>query len=181
MVPALCAATVLFLSFMLGALTIPSGWVDSVRSAGRVDTQEHPWPLFIRIISGNLLSALFMFSGVLTFGLTTFISMFFTGVFFGLSISTAVSAAGMGNLIAESGSYLPLEILGFIAAGTAGLIPLHELYLTNRRKHRRPRVAQRFIKDVQRGLQLSLVPLSASVVLLVSGAIVETLVIVIRR
>ena len=75
----------------------------------------------IGVLITNLPSALFLFSGVITLGITAGVGCVVLGLFLGFSVSAAVGTFGVGHVIAQTWFYTPFEVYGFMLAGASGL------------------------------------------------------------
>lgn len=79
------------------------------------------------VLTTNLPSALFLFAGVITLGLTAGVGCIVLGLFLGFSVSTAVGTFGVGHVIAQTWLYTPFEVYGFVLAGASGLVATRRL------------------------------------------------------
>jgi len=71
----------------------------------------------------NLGVAATLFSGILTFGLTSVLGAIATGIYVGATMKVAVAGSGWFGVLVETGSYAPLEFIGVMVAGAAGMMP----------------------------------------------------------
>ena len=78
--------------------------------------------LLPHILMTNLSSALFLFSGTLTLGVTSAIGCVIVGLFLGFSVNAAIGTLGVEQVIAQTWFYTPFEVCGFVLAGASGLV-----------------------------------------------------------
>jgi uncharacterized membrane protein SpoIIM required for sporulation len=126
--------------------------------------------LFAEIASRNVGAALLLFSGVATVGATTVLGLVFVAAWVGAGFHAVHDETGLLNVDPLVLAYLPLEFVGLLVAGVAGLLPL--VALVSRFLAAEP---SRRSGPALIGTALRL--LAAGVVLILGGAAVETLVI----
>ncbi len=129
-------------------------------------------PQFGDILRHNVPVALLLMSGVVTAGISTAVGTLLTFGFVGATLSTAISVAGPSNALGSIALYAPIEILGFITAATAGLLPM-----TATLARARPSGA---INTYRTLLSASLKFFAAAMVLLIIAAAIESIVLQIR-
>lgn len=124
--------------------------------------------VLVQILARNLSAALLLFSGYVTFGLTTVLGLTMISLYVGSSGQAILSRAGAGGIDPLAWAYIASEFGGLLVVGVAGLVPLCATLL-------------RWLGDrsVPRGFATgrSLRLLALGVALIVTGAAVETLVI----
>ena len=118
-------SAVLFLvSVTASYLAVPEGFADEVSGMiGEVHTNKHAVELCLLILAVNYSTMLFLYSGVVSLGLTTVVSLFLSGAFLGTSVKVATAHHGAWEVLTQTFLYTPWEIAGFIIAGAAGLYP----------------------------------------------------------
>lgn len=95
-------------------------WIEDSRNNGGSSLFNGDFgPILVR----NLGAALLLYSGVLTFGLTTLFAAAILGLYVGATVSLGVHSVGTAGIIADVVWYVPFEFLGLIMAATAGLQP----------------------------------------------------------
>jgi uncharacterized membrane protein SpoIIM required for sporulation len=124
---ALAASSVLFLGgAAVGYSSITSEWARN--SSGAVAAGGSLFgSTFSAILVQNLGVVLFLFSGVLTFGVSSVASLSMISIYVGATMSVATTDGGTGGVLADTGSYVGLELLGMLLAATAGLCPVFAL------------------------------------------------------
>ncbi len=80
-------------------------------------------PTAMSIAVKNLATALLLYSGVSTLGVSTLVAMLFLSGYVGATFSTAVSSVGVAVAAGSIALYAPLEMCGLLVAATAGLMP----------------------------------------------------------
>ena len=81
-------------------------------------------PTAIAIAMRNLATALLLYSGVSTLGVSTLVALLFFGGYVGATFSTAVSSVGFAVAAGSIAVYAPLEMCGLLVSATAGLMPV---------------------------------------------------------
>lgn len=100
---------------------IGSGVEFTVDRSGGV---HHPWSEYPAILANNGAAALGLFSGVVTFGLSTLALTVLLGLFTGAVFSGAAAALGADGAAQVFMPYFIFEGLGLVVATVAGILPL---------------------------------------------------------
>jgi uncharacterized membrane protein SpoIIM required for sporulation len=106
----------------LGYTSISSDWAARSLTAGGA---ENPifggsfWTILIQ----NISAAMFLYSGVLTLGLTSVLAMGMVSAYIGATVAVGVHNVGPGQILGDTGTYVFLEFGGCIVAAAAGLYP----------------------------------------------------------
>nr|WP_300150686.1 stage II sporulation protein M [Propionicimonas sp.] len=103
---------------------------DSAVSAVAADAGVLPpadWGTFTTILLRNSAVALGLFSGAVTLGISTGVFLLLVGAMLGWSMAVSVAALGVAETVLRCWAYTPLELLGFVLAGAAGLVPALQL------------------------------------------------------
>ena len=123
---AFAASAVLFLGgAVVGYSSITTEWARA--SLGSVQDVPLFGSSFSAIFLQNFSVVLFLFSGVLTLGLTSLVSLTMMSIYVGATLSVATTNGGVGAVLSDTGSYIGLEFLGMVLAATAGLCPVFAL------------------------------------------------------
>lgn len=132
-------------------------------------------PLFLAIAARNAFAALGLFSGVVTFGVGSVVGVIFQGCIVGASTAAASTEVGLPSAAGSVIGYAIFELPALVLAASAGLVPLATVLLA-------PVEAAGLSASVRylRSLRPSLALLSISLVLIVIGASVETILITSR-
>lgn len=80
--------------------------------------------LFAQIATRNTGAALLLFSGVATLGSTTVLGLVFVSAWVGAGIHAISDETGLTSVEPLVLGYVPLEFIGLLLAGVAGLLPL---------------------------------------------------------
>lgn len=131
---------------------------------------ETTWSLG-SILVRNLGACFLLYSGVLTGGALSIISMAAVSVYVGATAKVGALAAGLGPVITSSLWYVPLEFGGLLLAAGAGLYPI---IAANTRQFQLAHGGS--LRAYLRAIPQSLVLLAAGAVLILAGAGVETIV-----
>jgi len=81
---------------------------------GTIDT-------FLLIVTTNLGTAFLMFSGLVTFGVTTLAMSAAAGMFLGHSVALSVATLGLAEVVTRTWPYTAVELYGFCLAAASGL------------------------------------------------------------
>lgn len=129
----------------------------------------------LMILSTNLGTAAFLYSGVATVGLTSVVGIGMVAVFVGATMKVGVVVGGWGGLASDVGIYAPVEFLGFVLIGAAGIFPIAATALPGRgAEHLGLRV--RYLNGVGGSLKF----LGVGIGLVLAAAILEAGVIALR-
>lgn len=77
-----------------------------------------------QILLQNLSVVMFLYSGALTLGLTSIVSVAMLSAYVGATMAVGVGNVGMSSVLGDAGPYAALEFLGCLVAAAAGLCPL---------------------------------------------------------
>lgn len=132
-------------------------------------------PLFLSILLRNSVVALGLFSGVLTFGLSSLLNIAFIGFTVGSTTAAAIMEVGAKSVIISVAGYAIIEIIGYILAAASGLVPV--LSILN---YQHGIAGTTKFAIYIRRIRCSFILLMISLVFIFSGAILETLIIVSR-
>lgn len=172
--PLLAAAGAVALVTLAGVLvgygSIDAGWAtESLPS----DPGNQPALGLAAIASRNLAASALLYSGVVTGGFSTVVGLALTTLYVGATMSVGVTNSGGGALASQVLLYVPLEFGGLLIAAIAGLYPL-SCSLVDRR-------GTGSLAAYARGMRGSLVLLAGGCLLVLTGAVVEALLIAQRR
>lgn len=118
------SALLFLVSVTASYLAVPEGFAHEVSGmVGEVRSNKSAVELFLLILAVNYSTMLFLYSGVVSLGLTTVVSLFLSGAFLGTSVKVATVHHGAWEVLTQTFLYTPWEIAGFIIAGAAGLYP----------------------------------------------------------
>jgi uncharacterized membrane protein SpoIIM required for sporulation len=110
----------------IGYSSISDTWAaDSVHSWRETDLSVTA--SFFAILLRNASAMAFLYSGVLTFGLTSVLALTMVSAYVGATAATGINNVGAWQLFTATGSYALLEFLGCIVAATAGFYPTSAL------------------------------------------------------
>jgi uncharacterized membrane protein SpoIIM required for sporulation len=97
----------------------------SIRGASQGELIAGPSHMsFWAIIGRNLSTALLLYSGVCTAGVTTLLAGVLLGGYVGATFGAAVTAVGLARAAGSILWYAPLEMVGLLLAAVAGLTPV---------------------------------------------------------
>ncbi|WP_179205334.1 stage II sporulation protein M [Mycetocola reblochoni] len=123
----LASGTILTLVAALSFLRADSGWlrrsVESLALFGS-DPSLMTDGSFLAILIRNAGVAAFLFSGVVTAGVTTLAALVLTAFAIGTSMALVQSASGWIRLLGDVAWYAPIEFASLAVVGAAGLVPL---------------------------------------------------------
>lgn len=118
------AATLFLVSVAASYLTVPDSFAHEASGMiGEVHNDKNAADLCILILAVNYSTMLFLYSGVVSLGLSTLVSLFLSGAFLGTSVKVATAHHGAWAVLSQTFLYTPWEIAGFVIAGAAGLYP----------------------------------------------------------
>ncbi|MGO3752687.1 hypothetical protein ACTXK0_14755 [Corynebacterium variabile] len=126
----------LILTAVIFSSQIPEDWI---RAADNVTGNSPHDRSFGSILATNASTALFLYSGAITLGLTSIAATGLLGAFIGASMRTVVSNVGFHQMFSDGYYYMPFEFLGFILSATAGFLPIACFFvsMTTRRNVRK--------------------------------------------
>ncbi|MEZ2389913.1 hypothetical protein AB6813_10255 [bacterium RCC_150] len=154
---------------LFGYAAVDVAWIRDAKETGNSPLYSTE---FLHILGRNVGAALVLYSGVVTFGLTTLITAGILALYIGATVSLGVNSVGGTNLLADVVWYVPFEFLGLVLAATAGFQPTaalaHRLVLKSE-----PVTISSFIQDLAR----SLATFAAAMALILLGAIIESILI----
>lgn len=156
---------------VFGYISLDVSWIQDSRNMGGSSFYSSD---FLLIVARNLGAALFLFSGVVTLGTTTLIGSAVLALYVGATVSLAGHSVGEGQLLIDVIWYVPFEFLGLVLAATSGLQPVAGLATGFIR--RRPVSLSTFINDLAHSLGTMVLAL----VLIITGAAIEAIVIQLR-
>lgn len=122
---------------------------------------------FQGILIRNSAIALILYSGVITFGISTTLGAPFVAIYLGAFMRVEAASIGFGSLWARSGFYTVFEIVGYFAATAAGLLPISTTLPW------RGTGESKGIRAYLLGAENSLRPLAVALIALVIGALAE--------
>lgn len=158
--------------FLVGATfayqMLSASWAAaSVGPASAVGSMQST---FVTILSANLGTAVFLYSGAVTFGLTTIVGLGMLSAFVGATMKTGVTIGGWGALAGDTAVYALLEFLGFIVVAASGLYPVIATMVSGQGERSEP-VLRRYLT----ALTVSLRVFALGVSIIVVAAVIETL------
>ena len=122
LVAVLASLVVFAAGFALGFGSIGRGWAQSSLGAGGATNAVFGSSVFA-ILAQNLIAVMFLYSGVLTFGLTSVLSIGMVSIYVGATMAVGVTNSGWTQMAGATGVYALLEFAGCILAAAAGLYP----------------------------------------------------------
>lgn len=128
--------------------------------------------LLISILLRNAAFIFYLFSGTLTCGITSVIGVTLLGLYMGSTTAAAATSVGIGAALGSVIVYGTLEIVAYIFAAAAGILPFVFAKSRSREYVGETRVS-RYIKGINSGLWL----LTIALLLILLGAIAETIII----
>lgn len=128
--------------------------------------------LLISILLRNAAFIFYLFSGTLTCGITSVIGVTLLGLYMGSTTAAAATSVGIGAALGSIIVYGTLEIVAYIFAAAAGILPFLFAKSRSREYVGETRVS-RYIKGINSGLWL----LTIALLLILLGAIAETIII----
>lgn len=118
---AVAAGLILAATVVTAALSHSLAVAAVATDAGALPADD--WATFWKILLRHSVVALGLFSGAVTLGISTGVLLFVTGGMLGWSMALSVAALGVAETALRCWAYTPLELLGFVLAGAAGLMP----------------------------------------------------------
>ncbi len=113
---------------LLGACCFGLGWAGPDSSWIAASVNETGRPPFsdsaASILMTNLGTALLLFSGVATLGLSSVVGVGLVAAFIGASMRAVMANLGPWTTLGHSGPYMFIEFAGVALAGTAGVLPV---------------------------------------------------------
>lgn len=123
LIGALVASALIFgAGATLGYVSIDSDW--AARSMTQGAGNSILGGSFVTILLHNLLAVMFLYSGVLTLGLTSVLGIGMVSAYVGATVAVGVHNVGTGQILSDTGAYAFLEFGGCIVAAAAGLYPM---------------------------------------------------------
>lgn len=123
----LVAASASLLVATTAALLLDPSWLaQSTRlllEHGR-DTGYTTDGSFVAILLRNLGVCAFLYSGVISAGITTIAAVVLTSFSIGVSMAVVQDAAGLGSMLSDVIWYAPIEFAAFLVAAAAGIAPV---------------------------------------------------------
>ena len=159
--PEVVASGILFLFSTSVTFLFSIGWSNSLVAENIGELPQPSIGTFFQITIRNCLVMLGLFSGVVTFGVSTVTMLLVVGMLIGWSMGISVGQLGLVDTFLRAWAYTPLEFAAFILAGSAGLLP------ASNSLSRRPSKANLFPAALNR--------LRNAFMLLVAAGVVETL------
>jgi uncharacterized membrane protein SpoIIM required for sporulation len=163
----LCGAT-------LGYTSISREW--AAESLGAGGTNVIYGGSLATILIQNLGTVMFLYSGVLTLGLTSILSVGMLSAFVGATMSVGISNVGGLQMMAHTGAYIPLEFGGCVVAAAAGLYPALTLLARVFNDNADTNVLGTYLNAVYTSLKV----LGCAVALILTAAAIEATVIAVR-
>ena len=174
---AFAASSALFLcGAVVGYSSITTEWARA--SLGSVEDVPLFGSSFAAIFVQNISVVLFLFSGVLTLGLTSLVSLTMMSIYVGATMSVATTNGGVAAVLSDTGSYIGLEFLGMVLAATAGLCPVFALLGRALRAETDPSLTS--VGAYAAAVRTSMATLSISALLILLAAGIEAAVIASR-
>lgn len=169
----MACSIVLAAALFFGGATLAAGFVDPTTLAAPDASPAGPVRTlgFVEILMQNTGAALLLFSGVITGGSTTVLSLLGVSAFVGATVDVATHHAGWAGVVGSTWTYVFIEFAGIVLAGAAGLHPLTAAVLSRRTDTGGP--WSRYLKAIPGSLWL----LAAGASLIVIGAVIESVVI----
>ena len=115
------------MTLLAGATLTGYQLLSTASASDFTDTTPHAtgyWQAVFHIVQTNIPTALSLFSGVITCGISSLFIIAMVGLFLGASVNVSVGMYGWQDVVAKTALYTPFEVGGFVLAGAAGLIPL---------------------------------------------------------
>jgi uncharacterized membrane protein SpoIIM required for sporulation len=173
---AVLASLIVFVAgFALGFGSIGRAWAQNSLGAGGATNAVFGSSVFA-ILAQNLIAVMFLYSGVLTFGLTSVLSIGMVSTYVGATMAVGVTNSGWTQLASATGAYALLEFTGCIVAAAAGLHPVCA-FLAHAVKHDG---ASGMFGAYLDAVATSLKILGCAVALILTAAAIEAIVIAIR-
>lgn len=167
--PLRAALLITMVLFTAGLLTGFFSLSDLSGLEGATPGESAQWSFWI-ILTRNLGAATLMYSGVVTFGLTTLVTLPLLGLYVGATMRIGVEAVGWATLTGAVGLYAPFEFAGVLVAAAGGLYPALDVLSRRRGDSGRARA---YVRTMPRSLAL----LGIGVALILVGAALEMLLI----
>lgn len=122
----LAAATSLSASLFIAGTVVGYSSISPVwaRASLHIDGGSPLGSDFLAILLQNLSVVLFLFSGVVTLGLTSVVSLALVSVYVGATFAVGTANGGLAAVLTTTGPYAGLEFLAVVLAGAAGLCPV---------------------------------------------------------
>lgn len=87
-------------------------------------SQTYPLAVWGGIFLPNVVTALICLSGLISLGAGSIIAGAFSGLYLGISMAMAVGELGVLRVVEKSWLYTPFELIGFLCAVAAGILPI---------------------------------------------------------
>jgi uncharacterized membrane protein SpoIIM required for sporulation len=164
------AAATLTFGLVVGMISL-AGVTSTSSTEGALFTNKEGFELFFAISARNLSVCCLLFSGVVTFGISTAMTSMMLGAYLGATSAASAANVGISGTLLDVIPYAPFEFAGILLSAAAGLLPI-----TNRIRNslgRQNLLSQQFSysEDLTQSLRLML-PVSALILL---GALMETM------
>lgn len=174
-----CSAAISAAGFWVSYTAIDEDWVRRFNTGPLAGSAagDDSVAVVMFILAQNFATLAFLYSGVITAGLTSVIGLGMVAGFVGATFKVGVLASGLTPLLLETGLYLPLEFGACLVAGAAGLYPL--VCAVSRALDGAPGTVK-VLRAYVGAATVSLAMLGVATALLLVGALVETLLIVRR-
>lgn len=151
-----------------------STWVRSEAHSAMASCTDVLAPIVIR----NTGAALLLFSGVLTAGVSTVMTLGLMGAYIGATFEVAARTAGFSEAVGSIALYAPIEFLGLLIAATAGMLPL--AVSVARALHSSGEDGRSPLREYVGSMALSLKTLGVALAVILLAAVVESIVIIAR-
>ncbi len=142
------------------------------RATAESEPAMSPWA----ILGQNLGAILFMFSGAVTFGLTTLVGLAMLSAYVGATMAVGIGNVGLARLVSDTGMYAPIEFLGCLVAAAAGLYPAFTVIGAVFADRERPQLLHSYLNSLYGSLKI----FALAAALIVSAAAIEAIVLAIR-
>lgn len=150
---------------VFGFNSLDTTWINDAKASGESSLFSTD---LIQILLRNVGAALVLYSGIVTFGLTTLIGAGVLSLYLGATVSLGLHSVGATGLISDVVWYVPFEFAGLAIAATAGIQPAAGL-ISRFGKPSETTIFRSFTRDVIGSLNTLMVALS----LIVIGAAIE--------
>lgn len=145
-----------------GVTMLPKTPEQPTQAAGDAGT-------FVDILKVNVPAALFLYSGIVTLGVTALAAGAGVGLYLGHSIALSVATLGPARVFSRTFLYTPFELYAFVLALASGLTPVSWL------------LGSRGVISAYMVVRQSLTLLGQALLLLLAAALFETVSIAVAR
>lgn len=163
------SATTLLLACLVGYCYLTGGVTESVSGESEYVGMQFS-SVFFELAQINLPTVISLFSGVITAGTTTILSLVGLGLFVGATFHVGVDTIGLRELWCNVGNYFPLEILSCVLAASGGLLPVVSATRNWRNGNTRLDVARSYLGGARVGALLLII----AIVLMILSLLIET-------